>query len=94
MNCKAKGTRNERRSRLLLEADGYRVTRSGGSLGVWDLIGVGPAGVVLVQVKTNRLPAPAERAVLAAFPVPPGVRKLVHLWKDYGRMPAVLDVTG
>jgi 5-methylcytosine-specific restriction endonuclease McrA len=38
VNSKRKGTRNEHRSRLLLEAAGYAVTRAAGSLGVWDLI--------------------------------------------------------
>jgi hypothetical protein len=35
MNAKAKGTRNEHRSRLLLEAAGYAVTRAAASLGDW-----------------------------------------------------------
>ena len=33
MNCKGKGTRNEHRSIAILEAAGYRCTRSGGELG-------------------------------------------------------------
>jgi hypothetical protein len=35
MNAKAKGTRTEHRSKALLEAAGYAVTRAGASLGVW-----------------------------------------------------------
>jgi Holliday junction resolvase len=53
MNHKAKGTRNEHRSIRLLEAAGYRCTRSGASLGVFDIIGVGSIDVVLVQVKSR-----------------------------------------
>lgn len=41
MNAKRKGTRNEHRSRVLLEAAGYAVTRAAASLVAWDLIGVG-----------------------------------------------------
>ena len=41
MNAKAKGTRNEHRSMRLLEAAGYRCTRSAASLGEWDIIGIG-----------------------------------------------------
>jgi hypothetical protein len=92
VNAKAKGSRNERRSRALLERAGYRVTRSGGSLGVWDLIGIGPADVVLVQVKTTRPPSPTERVALTAFPVPQGTRKLVHRWRDRQRHPDVQEL--
>lgn len=37
VSAKAKGTRNEHRSRRLLEIQGYRVTRAAGSMG-----GMGP----------------------------------------------------
>ncbi len=56
MNAKRRGTRNEHRSRRLLEAAGYAVTRAAGSLGAWDLVGIGPIDVVLLQVKSNRAP--------------------------------------
>lgn len=53
MKAKRKGTRNEHRSIVLLEHAGYRCSRSAASLGVWDIIGIGPVDVVLVQVKTR-----------------------------------------
>jgi Holliday junction resolvase-like predicted endonuclease len=53
MNAKDKGRRSEHRSMALLEAAGYRCTRSAGSLGEWDIIGIGRAHVVLCQVKTG-----------------------------------------
>ena len=53
MNCKGKGTRNECRSTMLLEAAGYCCTRSAASLGEWDIVGIGTTDVVLVQVKTR-----------------------------------------
>ena len=53
-NAKAKGSRQERRSMALLEAAGYSCVKSGGSLGEWDVVALGPQGVVLVQVKSNQ----------------------------------------
>lgn len=48
MNAKRTGTRNEHKSRRLLETAGYAVTRAAGSLGAWDLVGIGPTDVVLL----------------------------------------------
>ncbi len=88
MSAKAKGTRNEHRSKRLLENTGYRVTRSSASLGEWDLVAIGPLGVQLVQVKTNRWPGSVEMEAMREFPVPPsGVIKVVHRWRDYARYP-------
>ena len=61
MNAKAKGTKNENRSRAVLEAAGYAVTRSAASLGAWDLIGLGSRDIILCQVK-NRSMAGQHRA--------------------------------
>lgn len=92
MNAKRKGTRNEHRSRLLLEAAGYAVTRAAASLGAWDLIGVGSTDVVLVQVKTRDWPGSVEMEALFAFPVPPNCRRLVHRWRDRQRVPDVREL--
>lgn len=89
MNAKSKGSRNERRFRVILEAAGYRVIRSGGSRGVFDLVGSGRGPVVLVQVKTNRGPSPAEVAAIEDFPTPPNARKVIHRWQDGQREPEV-----
>jgi Holliday junction resolvase len=87
VNAKAKGRRNEWRSRRLLEAEGYKVTRAGGSLGTWDLIGIRKSGVVLVQVKTRDLPGTLEMRELVEFPAPSNCTKLVHRWVDGQRLP-------
>jgi hypothetical protein len=92
MNAKAKGTRNEHRSMLLLEAAGYQCTRSGASLGAWDIIGVGSTDVVLVQVKTRDWPGLAEMETLKDFPCPPQCRKLVHRWRDRQRVPDTKEI--
>ncbi len=92
MNGKAKGTRNEHRSRQLLESAGYRVTRAAGSLGEWDLIGLSATDLVLVQVKTRDWPGALERGVLAEFPAPANCRKLLHRWRDRQRLPDVQEL--
>ena len=92
MNAKAKGTRNEHRSRLLLEAAGYSVTRAAGSMGAWDLIGVSATDVVLVQVKTRDWPGSVEMETLTTFAVPPNCRRLVHRWRDRQRTPDVREL--
>jgi uncharacterized protein with GYD domain len=91
-SAKRKGTRNEHRSRLLLEASGYRVTRAAGSMGTWDLVAIGAQDVVLIQVKTRDWPGLLERLALTEFPAPPNARKLLHRWRDRQRMPDVREL--
>jgi len=92
MNAKAKGTRNEHRSIRLLEAAGYSCTRAAASLGAWDIIGIGAADVVLVQVKTNAWPGTVETATMKSFPAPANARKLIHRWRDRQRLPDVREL--
>jgi len=92
MNAKRKGNRQEHRSKALLEAAGYRVIRSAASLSEWDLIGIGPTDVVLLQVKSNRAPSPAEREALGLFPCPPNCKKLIHVFHDRQRWPVVTEL--
>ena len=84
-NCKAKGSRNERRCIRLLEAAGYACTRAAASLGAWDIIGVGSTDFALVQVKRRDWPGSVETENLKLFPAPPNCRKLVHRWRDRQR---------
>ena len=89
MNGKAKGTRNEHRSMAILEAAGYRCTRSAASLGEWDIVGVGSTDVVLVQVKTRDWPGKPEMETLKLFPAPQNCKKLIHRWRHRARVPDV-----
>jgi hypothetical protein len=91
-NTKQKGTRNEHRSMLLLEAAGYACTRAAASLGAWDVIGIGSTDVVLVQVKTRDWPGAAEMETLRSFRVPPNARRLIHRWRDRQREPDVREL--
>ena len=93
MNAKKKGTRNEHRSIALLEAAGYRCTRAAASLGQWDVIGVGSADIVLLQVKSRDWPSALEMEALQGFPCPPNCRRLVHRWRDRQRLPDVREIS-
>lgn len=92
IKAKRKGARNEHKSRRLLEAAGYSVTRAAASLGLFDLIAIGAAGVLLVQVKSNSWPGRTEMERLRSFLTPPGCRKEVHRWRDWARLPDVREV--
>jgi hypothetical protein len=73
----------------LLEAAGYACTRAAASLGVFDIVGIGPSDIVLVQCKTRDYPTAVEMEAIRNFPCPPGCKKLVHRWVDRKRMPDV-----
>ena len=94
MNRKRKGSRNELKTKRYLEKEaGYQCTKAGGSLGAWDLIAIDRQGVLLVQVKSNRMPGPKERKRLQDFVAPdrPAVRKVIYIWIDHARKPAVWE---
>jgi Holliday junction resolvase len=91
-NTKAKGNNREHKTMQLLEAAGYACTRSGASLGAWDVIGIGPTDVVLVQVKSNQWPGLVEMETLRNFRAPANAKKLVHRWRNYARVPDVREV--
>ena len=92
IQAKRKGARNEHRSRRLLEAAGYCVTRAAGSLGAWGLVGVSATDTVLVQVKSNRAPSPVERETLAGFACPANCKRLIHVWRDRQKWPEVMEL--
>ena len=89
MNAKRKGNRKEHRSMALLEAAGYACTRAAASLGVFDIVGVGPTDVVLVQTKSNEWPRSVEMEAIRNFQCPPLCKKLIHRWVDRQRLPDV-----
>jgi len=93
MNAKAKGSRTEYKSIALLESQGYKCTRAAASLGVFDIVAIGPADIQLVQVKSNRLPGTEEMEAIRQFPAPSNCVKAVHRWKDRCSKPDVRIVT-
>jgi hypothetical protein len=77
----------------LLEA-AYLCTRAAASLGVFDIVGIGPSDIVLVQCKTRDFPGAVEMEAIRNFPVPPSTKKLIHRWRDRQRLPDVRIVEG
>ena len=93
IKLKQKGSRNERRSVKLLETAGYTCLKSGGSLGIFDIIGISATDIVLVQVKSNCNPSPVEIEAMEFFICPKNCRKLIHRWNDYNRLPIVKEIS-
>jgi hypothetical protein len=91
-NTKKKGSKNERRSMKIYEALGYSCTKSGASLGIFDLVCIGPTDFVLVQTKSNQWPGTLEMEQIKLFKCPPNCRKIIHRWKDYQRLPDMKEV--
>jgi Holliday junction resolvase len=89
LNAKRKGNRNEHRSIALLEAAGYACTRAAASLGVFDIVGIGPSDVVLVQTKSNDWPRAVEMEAIRNFPCPAICKKLIRRWRDRQRLPDI-----
>jgi hypothetical protein len=95
MNRKAKGSRAERKARDILRSLGYElVIKAGGSLGVFDLMGLSSEydHALLVQVKTNRRPCNAEMDLLRSFLVPKFCRKELWIFKDYQKNPEIVEL--
>lgn len=92
MSPKCKETRNEQRSIRLLQSVGYACTRAAASLGVWEVVGIGSADVVLVKVNSRDWPGAEELEALRGFRCPPNCRKLVHRWTVSRRLPDVREI--
>jgi len=88
VNAAHKGRRREHQAREWLESLGYSVTRSAGSKGIRDLVGLSEFGVAIAQVKCHTWPGPAERLVLELSPAPPGTRRLMFRFDD--RLPMLV----
>jgi Holliday junction resolvase len=82
-NPKAKGGRNERKAKKILERAGYACTKSGGSLGAFDIIAENPLGIRHVQVKSNRISDPVEREDMAAMKAQLPANSTIEFWVFY-----------
>lgn len=90
MNAKRKGTTAERKAMRLLEAAGYFCTRSGGSLGIFDLIAISRYQVRCIQVKAGQARlSSGERKRLAELEVPSTVSKECWTFRDGHRSPEI-----
>lgn len=93
INGKRKGARAEHRCMRILEAAGYLCSRAAGSMGMFDVVAVGPQDVRLVQVKcgpSDKCYLPTiEREQITALPVAPGVSKECWRFHDGKREPLI-----
>ena len=90
VNTKAKGTRAEHRAMRILEGAGYSCTRSSASLGLFDVIAIGPADVKLIQVKVGRkYLSSVEREQIQGLAVPANVSRECWRFPDRARAPLI-----
>jgi hypothetical protein len=76
MSNQRKAARAERRAKRLLEAEGFSVTRSVGSYGLFDLVAVRGETIRFIQVKYGRsFLTRAERHAIAIVTLPNGASK-------------------
>lgn len=87
---KRKGSRAELRCIRILEAAGYCCTKAGGSLGIFDVIALGPKDIRAIQVKagTARLSG-VEREAIGLLTLPSNVSKEYWRFPDYCREPLI-----
>jgi Holliday junction resolvase len=89
---KTRGSINERKTMKYLEDIGFLCTKSGGSLGAFDIIGISKSGNVLVQVKSNRWASPDERdkiAALVRYYADSRTNAFIVRWDNYKRVPKI-----
>lgn len=82
-----KGRYYEYKSMRWLEKQGYTTFRSAGSHGLWDVIAYNEYNYLLVQVKYECEPTPAEVEQMILEPAPGNTAKVVHIWKKNARGP-------
>ena len=99
MNAKEKGAKKERQSKALLEADGWHVTKAGGSLGCADLVALKDGErPLLVQVKATAAGpfngfGPVDRAELLSVAKAAGAVPLLAWWPLRAREHRLIDET-
>lgn len=90
MNAKAKGTRAEHRAMRLLEAVGYSCVRAGGSLGIFDVIAIGPQDIKCLQIKAGTARcSPIERELMRECRVPANCSREIWSFPDRCKAPVV-----
>ena len=95
MNAKAKGARAEHKAMRLLEAAGYSCVRAGGSLGMFDVIAIGPQDVRCLQVKSGKeYCSHLERELLTECPMPANCSREVWRFPDRCRVPIIEVLSG
>ena len=92
---KRKGTRAEHRAIRILQAAGYVCTRAGGSLGLFDVIAIGPTDIRCVQVKSGgEYLSGIEREQIQQLNVPRNVSRECWRFPDHCREPLIERIEG
>ena len=87
---KAKGSRAELRCIRILETAGYICTKAGGSLGVFDVIALGPLDIRAVQVKSGgEYLSKVEREIICDLSLAENVSRECWRFPDYCRAPLI-----
>jgi len=90
-NAKAKGSRAELRAVRILEAAGYSCTKAGGSLGMFDVIAIGPQDIRCLQVKAGdgNYCSKIERELMRECARPPNMSVEIWRFPDRCREPLI-----
>ena len=74
----------------ILENDGYTCTRASASLGLFDVIAIGPTDVRLIQVKSgSKYLSAVEREQIHNLIVPANVSRECWRFPDRARVPLI-----
>ncbi len=91
---KRKGSRAELKCVHILEAAGYLVTKAGGSLGMFDVIGLGPNDIRAIQVKAGGARMSAlEIEQVRDLTLADNVSTEYWRFEDYARKPLIQILT-
>ncbi len=87
---KRKGTRAELRAIRILEAAGYICTKAGGSLGMFDVVALGPIDIKAIQVKAGQARlSPLEREQICDLTLAANISREYWRFPDYCRNPTI-----
>lgn len=80
----------ERKSKKILENNGFNVMKSGGSKGIFDLIASNTTTVKFIQVKAGKsYPSKQEKERLSSAKVPFGCTKELWRWIKFDSEPSI-----
>ena len=88
-NKKAKGSRQERKVKKILESQGYICLKSGSSLGVFDLICFNRKEIRFLQVKSNFCLSKEKERIRQFRNIPINGQKEIWIFKNYQREPII-----
>ena len=88
-NKKAKGSRQERKVKKLLENQGYICLKSAASLGIFDLVCFNGREIRFIQVKSNYCSLKEKKRIKRFKVIPINGQKEIWVFKNYHREPII-----